>query len=137
MPGNADKFDVRLTNAGNSFTGDLVLGDPQGFGSAVLGLTSDGALGAASNRRSSARASSTVSTRGAKAACALGFIQPSPPIAWCCWMAARAKAGFIDTNGHTLVVDGSIGELASGRPAQDRRRHPGAERRAGLQRPRR
>ena len=27
---------------------------------------------------------------------------------------AGEEASFIDTNGHTLVVDGSIGELASG-----------------------
>ncbi|MFO1225475.1 MAG: autotransporter-associated beta strand repeat-containing protein [Roseateles sp.] len=116
MPGNADKFDVRLTNAGNSFTGDLVLGDPQGFGSAVLGLTSDGALGAASNRLILGKSFfDGESTRGAQ-----GGLR-----AWASFSlaadrmvlldgSAGEEAGFIDTNGHTLVVDGSIGELASG-----------------------
>ncbi|MEO3690707.1 beta strand repeat-containing protein [Roseateles paludis] len=116
MPGSSDKFDVRLTNAGNSFTGDLVLGDPQGFGSAVLGLTSDGALGAANNRlilgKSFFDGESTRSAQGGLRA--WGSFSLAAGRSVLLDGSAGDEAGFIDTNGHTLVVPGSIGELASG-----------------------
>ncbi|MFG6467222.1 beta strand repeat-containing protein [Roseateles sp. BYS87W] len=116
-PGDGgDKFDVRLANRNNTFTGDLQLGDPQGFGSAVLGITADGSLGAASNRlilgKSFFDGESTRSAQGGLRA-------------WDSFTLAATRtvlldgesgstAGFIDTNGHTLVVAGSIGELQSG-----------------------
>ncbi|MFG6440162.1 autotransporter-associated beta strand repeat-containing protein [Pelomonas margarita] len=116
LPGNGgDKFDVRLANAANSFTGDLLLGDPHGFGSAVLGITADGSLGAAGNRlilgKSFFDGESTRSAQGGLRA-------------WDSLTLAATRtvlldgesgdtAGFIDTNGHTVVVEGSIGELSS------------------------
>ena len=116
LGGDGDTVDVRLTNHSNSFVGDLVLGDPRAFGAAVLGITADGALGAAGNRLilgSSFDDGET--TRSA----------PGGLRAWDSFTLAASRsilldgesgstAGFIDSNGHTLVVAGSIGELASG-----------------------
>jgi autotransporter-associated beta strand protein len=107
---------VRLASRANSFTGDLVLGDPQGFGSAVLGITADGSLGAAGNKlilgKSLFDGESTRSAQGGLrawdsltlAATRTVLLDGEP----------GSMAGFIDTQGHTVVVAGSVGELAPG-----------------------
>jgi len=116
LGGDGGTTDVRLAARNNSFTGDLVLGDPQGFGSAVLGITADGSLGAASNRLILGKQFfDGESTRSA-----VGGLR-----AWDSLTLAATRtvlldglagdtAGFIDTHGHTLVLAGSIGELQPG-----------------------
>lgn len=116
LSGDGGVTDVRLAARDNSFTGDLVLGDPQGFGTAVLGITADGSLGAASNRlilgKSVFDGETTRSALGglrawdsfALAATRTVLLDGSP----------GGRAGFIDTNGHTLVLAGSVGELQPG-----------------------
>lgn len=116
-PGDGgDKYDVRLAHRANSFTGDLQLGDPQGFGSAVLGITADGSLGAASNRlilgKSFFDGESTRSAQGGLRAWDSFTLGPTRTVLLD--GDSGDTAGFIDTNGHTVVVAGSIGELASG-----------------------
>jgi autotransporter-associated beta strand protein len=116
MPGSSDKYDVRLANRNNSFTGDLQLGDPQGFGSAVLGITADGSLGAAGNRlilgKSFFDGETTRSAQGGLRAWDSLTLGPTRTVLLD--GEAGSTAGFIDTNGHTLVVAGGIGELQSG-----------------------
>lgn len=115
LPGRSDKYDVRLASRNNSFTGDLVLGDPQGFGSAVLGITADGSLGAAGNRLILGKSFYD----GESTRIAQGGLR-----AWDSFALAATRtvlldgapgdlAGFIDTNGHTVVLNNSIGELKS------------------------
>lgn len=116
LPGNGgNKFDVRLAARDNSFTGDLVLGDPQGFGSAVLGITADGSLGAAGNRlvlgKSFFDGESTRSAQGGLRAWDSLTLAATRTLLLD--GSAGDTAGFIDTNGHTLVVAGRIGELQS------------------------
>ncbi|MCY4745757.1 autotransporter-associated beta strand repeat-containing protein [Pelomonas sp. UHG3] len=116
LPGNGgDKFDVRLAARDNSFTGDLVLGDPQSFGSAVLGITADGSLGAAGNRlvlgKSFFDGESTRSAQGGLRAWDSLTLAATRTLLLD--GSAGDTAGFIDTNGHTLVVAGRIGELQS------------------------
>ena len=112
----AEKFDVRLANRANSFIGDLVLGDPQGLGTAVLGITADGSLGAAGNKlvlgKSLFDGETTRSAQGGLRAWDSLTLAASRSVLLD--GAPDDTAGFIDTNGHTLVVAGSIGELASG-----------------------
>ena len=115
-PGDSgDKLDVRLANRANSFTGNLLLGDPQGFGTAVLGITADGSLGAAGNRlilgASLFDGESTRSAMGGLRA----WDSLTLPASRTVLLGGESgdTAGFIDTNGHTLVVAGSIGELTS------------------------
>lgn len=116
LPGSTDKFDVRLASRSNTFTGDLVLGDPQGFGSAVLGITADGSLGAAGNRlilgKSFYDGESTRSAEGGLRAWDSLTLAATRTVLLD--GEAGSTAGFIDTNGHTLVVAGSIGELQAG-----------------------
>lgn len=113
---STEKIDVRLASRNNSFTGDLQLGDPQGFGTAVLGITADGSLGAAGNRlilgKSFFDGESTRSARGGLRAWDSLTLGPARTVLLD--GESGSTAGFIDTNGHTLVVAGSIGELASG-----------------------
>jgi autotransporter-associated beta strand protein len=110
-----EKIDVRLVARDNSFTGDLVLGDPQGFGSAVLGITADGSLGAASNRlilgKSYYDGESTRSAQGGLRAWDSLTLAATRTVLLD--GESGSTAGFIDTHGHTLVVAGSIGELQS------------------------
>lgn len=116
LSGDGGTTDVRLAARNNSFTGDLVLGDPMGFGSAVLGITADGSLGAAGNRLVLGK----TFFDGETTRSAVGGLR-----AWDSFTLAATRtvlldggegdtAGFIDTNGHTLVLAGSIGELAAG-----------------------
>jgi autotransporter-associated beta strand protein len=115
-PAGGQAIDVRLANRANSFVGDLVLGDPQGFGAAVVGITADGALGAASNRlilgHSVFDGESTRSAQGGLRAWDSFTLAASRTVL----LDGRSgsTAGFIDTNGHTVVLAGSIGELAAG-----------------------
>lgn len=112
-PGGA-KFDVRLANRNNSFIGDLVLGDPQGFGSAVVGITADGSLGAASNRLFLGRSFFDGETTRASQGGLRAWNSFTLPASRSVLLDGEAgdTAGFIDTNGHTVVVAGAIGELA-------------------------
>jgi autotransporter-associated beta strand protein len=116
LGGDGGTTDVRLAARNNSFTGDLVLGDPQGFGSAVVGITADGSLGAAGNRLVLGRQFFDGETTRS----ALGGLR-----AWDSLTLPATRtvlldglsgdtAGFIDTQGHTLVLAGSIGELQPG-----------------------
>lgn len=116
LPGSSEKYDVRLAARDNSFTGDLQLGDPQGFGSAVLGITADGSLGAAGNKlvlgkRFFDGESTRVAQGGLRAWDSLTL---GPTRTVLLDGESGDTAGFIDTNGHTLVLAGSIGELQSG-----------------------
>ena len=116
-PGDSGgKLDVRLANRANSFTGDLLLGDPEGFGTAVLGITADGSLGAASNRLVLGSSffdgeSTRSATGGLRAWDSLTLAATRKVLLD---GESDSTAGFIDTNGHTLVVAGRIGELQSG-----------------------
>lgn len=116
-PGDSGaKFDVRLASRANSFTGDLQLGDPQGFGTAVLGITADGSLGAAGNRlllgKSFYDGETTRSAQGGLRAWDSLTLAATRTVLLD--GESGSAAGFIDTNGHTVVVAGSIGELAAG-----------------------
>ena len=103
-------------------------------------LTSDSALGAAEQSLDPRQKSffdlgeHAWRLKGGLRVC---FIQPSPPIAWYCWMAARAKRSASSTPMATAGGGpSSIGEAGLwSRPAPDWRKNPGAERRADLQRP--
>lgn len=117
LPGHGgDTFDVRLAHRNNSFTGDLVLGDPQGFGSAVVGITADGSLGAAGNRlilgNSHFDGESTRAAQGGLRAWDSLTLPASRTVLLD--GVAGETAGFIDTHGHTVVLDTGIGELQSG-----------------------
>ncbi|WP_457417925.1 beta strand repeat-containing protein [Roseateles sp. P5_E7] len=115
-PGSGETVDVRLAHRSNSFTGDLQLGDPQGFGTAVLGITADGSLGAAGNKlilgKSFFDGETTRSAQGGLRAWDSLALAASRTVLL--GGQAGRTAGFIDTNGHTVVVAGAIGELASG-----------------------
>ncbi|MCF8206801.1 MAG: autotransporter-associated beta strand repeat-containing protein [Methylotenera sp.] len=116
-PGDSgDKFDVRLANRANSFIGDLQLGDPQGFGTAVLGITADGSLGAAGNRlilgKSFFDGESTRSAQGGLRAWDSLTLAATRTVLLD--GESGSTAGFIDTNGHTVVLAARIGELQSG-----------------------
>jgi autotransporter-associated beta strand protein len=106
---------VRLANAGNSFVADLQLGNPEGFGDAVLGITADGALGAAGNRVTLGAARFD----GESMRYAQGGLRAWAPLALAASRVIRlngesgSTAGFIDTNGFTMVLNGGIGELDS------------------------
>lgn len=118
LPGDGSdaKIDVRLAHRSNSFSGDLQLGDPQGFGSAVVGITADGSLGAAGNQLILGKrffdGESTRSAQGGLRAWDSLTLAASRSVLLD--GVAGERAGFIDTNGHTVVVAGSIGERASG-----------------------
>ncbi len=116
LGGDGGTVDVLLANRHNSFVGDTVLGDPQRFGAAVLGITADGSLGAAGNRlilgHSVFDGETTRSAEGGLRAWDAVTLASSRIILL--GGEAGSTAGFIDTNGHTVVVAGSIGELASG-----------------------
>nr|WP_255719299.1 autotransporter-associated beta strand repeat-containing protein [Pelomonas sp. P8] len=116
LGGDGGSTDVRLAARDNRFTGDLVLGDPQGFGAAVVGLTADGSLGAAGNRLVLGKSVFDGETTRS----AIGGLR-----AWDSFTLAAGRtvlldgsagdtAGFIDTNGHTLVLARGIGELQPG-----------------------
>lgn len=116
LPGQSgDKFDVRLAHRNNSFTGDLQLGDPQGFGTAVLGIAADGSLGAAGNRvilgKSVFDGETTRSAQGGLRAWDSLTLAATRTVLLD--GEAGSTAGFIDTNGHTVVVAGSIGQLSA------------------------
>ena len=115
LSGEGGTVDVRLAHRSNSFVGDIVLGNPQRFGAAVLGITADGSLGAAGNRlilgNSVFDGESTRSAEGGlrawdsfTLAASRSILLDGEP---------GSTAGFIDTNGHTVVVAGGIGALAS------------------------
>ena len=117
LPGSGgEKFDVRLAHRENSFVGNLVIGDPERFGSAVVGITADGSLGASSNRiilgRSVFDGETTRVAQGGLRAWDTLTLAASRTLLLD--GASGGTAGFIDTNGHTVVVAGSFGELASG-----------------------
>ena len=116
LGGDGGSTDVRLAARHNSFTGDLVLGDPQGYGSAVLGITADGSLGAAANRLVLGKqffdGETTRSARGGLRAWD-SLTLPASRTVLLDGMAGDV-AGFIDTQGHTVVLAGSIGELQPG-----------------------
>ena len=115
LSGDGGKTDVRLAHRANSFTGDLQLGDPQGFGGAVLGITADGSLGAAGNRvilgKSVFDGETTRSARGGLRAWDSLTLAATRTVLLD--GEAGSTAGFIDTNGHTVVVAGSIGQLSA------------------------
>ena len=115
-PGDGTAFDIRLASRHNGFTGDLVLGDPQGFGSAVLGITADGSLGAASNRLTLGKSffdgETTRSAQGGLRAWDSFTLPASRSITLD--GIAGDTAGFIDTQGHTVVLETVIGELQPG-----------------------
>lgn len=115
MPWSSEKIDVRLAHRNNTFTGDLQLGDPQGFGGAVLGITAEGSLGAAGNRlilgKSLFDGESTRSAQGGLRAWDSLTLGPTRTVLLD--GTSGDLAGFIDTNGHTVVLNNSIGERAS------------------------
>lgn len=116
-PGEAPR-DVRLVNPANAFAGQLTVGDARTFGDGMLGITADGALGAAGNQiilgdrffdgeshreaRGGLRAWGDVSL----AASRVLQLQGAPD--------SDSGGGWIDTNGFSLVVQGGIGELTPG-----------------------
>ena len=116
MGGEGGTVDVRLAHRSNSFVGDIVLGNPQRFGAAVLGITADGSLGAAGNRlilgTSVFDGESTRSAEGGLRAWDSFTLAASRSILLD--GESGSTAGFIDTNGHTVVVASGIGELANG-----------------------
>ena len=115
-PGESTPYDVRLANAANNFVGHIQLGDPASFGPAILGITADGALGNAAN-------TVTLGGRffdGESNRSAFGGLR-----SWAHLSLAASRVlqldgnagetnGWIDSNGFTFVVQGGIGELASG-----------------------
>ena len=107
------KFDVRLANAGNSFVADLQLGDPSRFGDAALGITADGALGAAGNRLTLGAGQFD----GESMRYAQGGLRAWAPLALAAGRVVMldgesgSTAGWIDTNGFTVALQGGIGEL--------------------------
>lgn len=112
---SSEKIDVRLASRNNTFTGDLMLGDPQGFGTAVLGITADGSLGAAGNRLVLGKSfydgeTTRVAQGGLRAWDSLTLAATRTVLLD---GASGDFAGFIDTNGHTVVLNNSIGELKS------------------------
>lgn len=114
-PGDGgDKFDVRLASAANSFVGDIQLGDARSTGDAVLGITADGALGAVANRV-------TLGQRffdGESMRSAQGGLRAWGDLTLAASREVRLDgvagntAGFIDTHGFTVVLQGGVTELA-------------------------
>ena len=119
-PGDPWKTEVRLTNSGNDFVRDIQLGDAAGFGRAVLGISADGALGAAGNR---VLLGNTVFTNGSNSSSSGGlraFASFTLPASRTVLLnghssgAGNDSSGFIDTQGHTLVLQGGIGQTSAG-----------------------
>lgn len=119
-PGDLMKTEVRLTNSGNDFVRDIQLGDAAGFGRAVLGISADGALGAAGNR---VLLGNTFFTNGSNRSSSGGlraFASFTLPASRTVLLnghssgAGNRSSGFIDTQGHTLVLQGGIGETSAG-----------------------
>ncbi|MDR7331790.1 autotransporter-associated beta strand repeat-containing protein [Roseateles asaccharophilus] len=110
------KYDVRLANAGNSFTGDVQLGDARSTGDAVLGITANGSLGAATNRVTlGQRFFDGETMRSAQGGLrAWGDLSLAASRELRLDGVADSMAGFIDTNGFTVVLQGGISELAPG-----------------------
>ncbi|MFG6415325.1 autotransporter-associated beta strand repeat-containing protein [Roseateles sp. DC23W] len=114
-PGDSGaKYDVRLANKANSFVGDVQLGDARGVGDAVVGITADGSLGAATNRVTLGQrffdGESTRTARGGLRAYDHVTLAGSRDIRLD--GESGNTAGFIDTNGFTVVLQGGISELS-------------------------
>jgi autotransporter-associated beta strand protein len=109
---------VRLTNAGNDFVGNIQVGDaihPFG-GSVTLGITADGALGAASNRVLLGGVNpldrQQTGVGGLRAFASLTL--PASRAVVLNGSREDEFSGFIDTNGHTVVLQGGISEASAG-----------------------
>jgi len=116
-PGEA-AIDVRLVHAANSFVGNVAVGDAQTYGASVLGITADGSLGASANTVTlGARffdGESNRSARGGLRAWANLSLAPSRVLQLDGQGGDSDAGGWIDTNGFTVGIQGSIGELAAG-----------------------
>ena len=116
-PGDAAKTEVRLMAASNDFVHDLQLGDARSFGNATLGITADGALGAAGNRvllgNTFFDGESTRSSSGGLRAFA-SFTLPASRSVVLGGGSGDAFSGFIDTNGFSVVLQGGIAQASAG-----------------------
>jgi autotransporter-associated beta strand protein len=119
-PGDSTKTEVRLTNSGNDFVRDIQLGDAAAGRNAVLGISADGALGASGNRvllgNTFFDGESNRSSSGGLRAFA-SFTLPASRTVLLNGHSSGAgndSSGFIDTQGHTLVLQGGIGQTSAG-----------------------
>jgi autotransporter-associated beta strand protein len=116
-PGDSTKTEVRLTNSGNDFVRDIQLGDAAAGRNAVLGISADGALGASGNRvllgNTFFDGESNRSSSGGLRAFA-SFTLPASRTVLLNGSSGDSFSGFIDTQGHTLVLQGGIGQTSAG-----------------------
>ncbi len=115
-PGEAPR-DVRLVNPANAFAGRLTVGDARTFGVGMLGISADGALGAAGNRVTLGdRFFDGESQRGTRGGLrAWGDVTlAASRVLQLQGVDADSDGGWIDTNGFSLVVQGGITELTPG-----------------------
>jgi autotransporter-associated beta strand protein len=116
-PGDASKTEVRLSNASNDFVHDIALGDVANFGRAVLGITADGALGAASNRVLMGNTFFDGETTRSSSGGLRAFARLTLPASRTLVLSGSSSdsfSGFIDTNGHTVVMQGGISQASAG-----------------------
>jgi fibronectin-binding autotransporter adhesin len=119
-PGTDPKYDVRLMNTGNTFVGNVRLGDAQRSPSPVIiGIAGNGSLGDAGNTvtlgNSHFDGESTRVAQGGLRAYADIVLPGSRTIQLDGSNSQpESSGGIIDTNGHTVTIEGAISELTSG-----------------------
>jgi fibronectin-binding autotransporter adhesin len=119
-PGSEPKYEVRLANATNTFTGNIQLGDAHNFSGspAIIGIIANGSLGNTANiltlgdhyydgesnrtARGGIRAYADLTIPASRALQLDGFTSD-----------ASSSGGIIDTNGHTMVIETSIGQATA------------------------
>ena len=114
-----DDYEVRLTHAANTFTGNVQLGSAQGFGSAVLGIVADGSLGDAANIVTLGDGffdgESIRTAQGTLRAFANFTLPASRAIRL---NGSTSEAGVFDTNGFNVTVESAITQLTPEMPLQ-------------------
>lgn len=119
-PGTDPKYDVRLMNTGNTFVGDVQLGNARNSSSPVIiGIAGNGSLGNAGNTVTLGDSyydgeSTRVASGGLRAYADL--VLPGSRTIQLDGSNSQPESsgGIIDTNGHTVTIDGAISELTSG-----------------------
>lgn len=116
------KYDVRLLNSANTFTGDIQLGDADNyaFSPVVIGIVSDGSLGNAANvltlgdSFNNGEGGDLPAQGGLRAYADLTLLASRTIQLDGSSDEVESSGGFIDTNGHTVAVESTISELSSG-----------------------
>lgn len=119
-PGTDPKYDVRLMNTGNTFVGDVQLGNARNSSSPVIiGIAGNGSLGDAANTVTLGNSyydgeSTRVASGGLRAYA--DIVLPGSRTIQLDGSDSQPESsgGIIDTNGHTVTIAAAISQLTSG-----------------------